>query len=419
MTASTGERAPQAQREPSEIFDDLFGGVVMDPFPLYDELREIGDGIHFSELLQSYVVTRHADARRIGSDHRTFSSDIFAITPAGIHDPNDPEHLRFATIASRLFMLTDPPVHTRIRSTFRAAFTPDAVKRWEPTIAQATKELLDDYQVGQEVDIMPRFAADVPVAVVAAVLGVPREAWSKFREWSFGYASTFDPLVQGERRDAAIRTSLELFDYLAELIDARRAEPQEDLITTLVEAETIDGDRMETAEMLAQVALLLVAGNETTTNLIGNGLTLLFDNPEARAALAADSSLIPRAVEEMLRIDPPLHITMRRVTQEVTIGDHTIPEGAVVAPCIVSANRDPRVFEDPNAFDIHRDSSKHLAFYHGIHFCVGAPLARMEGLVVFEEILKRFPDIRPGSEPAIRRTLNAVSRGWETRPVQL
>lgn len=402
------------------VFADLFGGVVQDPFPLYDELRETGDGVHFSPLLQAHFVTRYADVRRIATDHGTFSSDLFTVTPAGLHDPADTEHQRFVEIASRLFMFADPPVHTRIRSTFRTAFTPDSVERWRAAVVDATTTLLDEFEPGREVDVMPRLAADVPVAVIASILGVPRDAWGNFRTWSFAYASTFDPMVQGERRDEAIRTSLVLFDFLADLAEQRRAHPTDDLISTIVHTRTDDGDVLGEVELIAQIALLLVAGNETTTNLIGNGITLLLGNPAARAEITADPALLPKAVEEMLRIDPPLHLTFRLLTKDATVGGRHLTAGSLVAPCIAAANRDPRAFPEPTRFDIHRpENSKHLAFLHGIHFCVGAALARLEGQVVFEELLRRYPDFSAGAEPAVRRTLNSVSRGWEKRPVLL
>ena len=401
------------------LVESLFVGQVADPYPVYAELRETGDGIHWSDVLQAYVVTRYADVRRIGGDAATFSSDVFYDSAPSLHNPQDPEHLRFLDAASRLFMFADPPVHTRIRSTFRHVFTVRAVQDWRPLVERVTTELIDRYPRGEEFDIMPGFAADVPVAVIAAILGVPDEMRPRFREWSYAYASTFDPVVQGERRDRAIATSLELFDYLGDLVAARRAEPRDDLISTLVQTETITGETLTDVELLAQLALLLVAGNETTTTLIGGGLTLLFDHPEVRRRIEADMSLLPAAIEEMLRIDPPLHLVIRKTTTDVEIGDRTVPAGTLLFPSPAAANRDPRRFAEPDSFLVSREDNKHLGFYHGVHFCVGAPLARLEGQVVFESILRSFPDARPGATPAVRRSTNSVARGWETRPVIL
>jgi cytochrome P450 len=187
----------------------------------------------------------------------------------------------------------------------------------------------------------------------------------------------------------------------------------------MITSDTFDGEKLHKQDLIAQVALLLVAGNETTTNLIGNGVTLLFDFPDAKQALSADPGLLPIAIEEMLRCDPPLHMAARRATTEVLLGEHVIAPETLLLVCLPAANRDPRAFEDASRFDIRRSDNKHLAFYHGIHYCVGAPLARLEGGIILDKLLKRFPAIREGSTPAVRRTLNIVSRGWETRPVTL
>ena len=404
---------------PASGVDTLFGGQVEDPYPVYADLRESGDGIHWSGLLGGYLMTRYEDVRRVGADATTFSSDLFFDSPPSIHDPDDPEHRRFIDAAARLFMFADPPAHTRIRSTFRHAFTPQAVRGWRPMMERVTAELIGRYPRDEEFDIMPGFAADVPVAVIAAILGVPDDMRSRFREWSYGYASTFDPMVQGPPRSQAITTALELFDYLGGLVAARRADPRDDLISALVRTETVDGDRLDDIELLAQLALLLVAGNETTTGLIGSGLTLLFDHPETMHRLRADPSGLPAAVEEMLRIDPPLHLVLRRTTVDVRVGDRDLPAGTLLYPSPAAANRDPRRFDAPDEFRVDRTDNKHLAFYHGVHFCVGAQLARAEAHVVFDHVLRTFPDIRPGAARPVRRTTNSVARTFESRTVML
>ncbi|MGV0642524.1 cytochrome P450 [Mycolicibacterium sp. XJ2546] len=413
-------RTTEGTTEADQLLEVLFGGVEQDPFPYYDALRELGDGIHPMDMMQGVLVTRYDHIRQIGSDPKAFSSDVFALTGPGIHDPTNPEHRRFIGTARRLFMFADPPWHTQVRSTFRHAFTPDAVRRWHPIVEEITSEALACLQPGQEIDLMSGLATEIPVAVIARILGVPRDTWPYFREWSFAYASTFDPMVQGERRDRAIRTSLVLFDYLGELIDQRRAQPSDDLISHMLSTETFQGDLLENSDLIAQVALLLVAGNETTTNLVGNGVTLLMNHPDAMRAVLDDPSLIPAVVEEILRFDPPLHLAARKVTTDAVLGEHVLQPGTLVLTCLPAANRDPRVFDAASAFDIHRaDHKQHLAFFHGIHYCVGAPLARLEGKVILDRLLRAFPDLREGSQPPVRRTLNVASRGWESRPVIL
>lgn len=419
MSSGLTSAAHSVDPRAAELITQLFAGAP-DPYPIYAELQELGDGIHWSEIFQGYLVTRYVDVKKVASDPKLFSSDTFGISAAGWHDPENPEHVRYVEAASRLFMFADPPVHTRIRSTFRHAFTPAAITAWKPIVERVTEQLISKYPRGEEFDIMPGFAADVPVAVIAAILGVPEEMWPRFRSWSYAYASTFDPMIQGAARETAIVTTLELFDYLAGLIKERQAEPREDLISHLVTTDTIDGDVLGDVELLAQLALLLVAGNETTTTLIGTGLTLLFDNPDIFARVQADPAReLPQAIEEMLRLDAPLHWTMRLTTAEVELGERTIPQGSMVWVGIAAANLDGRQFENPTEFLLPRPDNKHLSFLHGIHFCVGAPLARLEAHVVFDYILRTFPDIRAGETPPRRRTTNSIIRGWETRPVVL
>jgi cytochrome P450 len=415
----TSELAPTGHRPPEAAIADLLLGGLQDPYPVYAELRETGDGVHWCDVLQGYLVCRYDDVRYLGSDPRKFSSDIFYDSSPSWHDPSNSEHLRFLDSASRLFMFSDPPVHTRIRSSFRHVFTPRAIAAWEPKIRAVTAELIGQYPRGEEFDIMPGFAADVPVAIIAAILGVPPEVRAEFRRWSYAFASTFDPAIVGENRHDAITTSLELFDYIASLIAERTNHPQDDLISELIGTETINGDRLEAAELVAQIALLLVAGNETTTTLIGTGITELLHNPETLDAVRQDRAKLPAAIEEILRIEPPLHMVIRKVVEETTVGSTVLPAGTLAVALIGAANRDPRRFDDPDRLRIDRPDNKHLAFYHGIHFCVGAPLARLEGQVIFDHILDNYPALRLGDTPARRRTTNVVTRGWETRPVVL
>lgn len=410
---------PIVSTDPDEIIDAIVMGGVQDPFPLYEQLRELGNGLHRSSTLGGWIATRAADLRASASDHETYSNDMAAATGAGAHDPDDPRQRRFAEIQSKFLFFLDPPEHTAVRSVFRSAFTPQAVAAWRPAVEAITDELLADFTPGDEVDFMERLAATVPVSVIATILGIPKEDHPLFRSWSDALTLATDPAVQGEARNRAIESSMELFDYLAEVAEDRRANPRDDLASTVVNTPTRDGEPLDRTMALAQTAVLLGAGNETTTNLLGNGITILLDRPELLRRLIEDPGAIPAAVEEFLRFDPPFHLDFRKASRDTELAGTEIAGGTPVYHLIAAANRDPRAFDDPSTVDIDRADNRHLAFSHGIHFCVGAPLARLEGRVVLEKLLQRFPGIAPGSEAPVRRVTNIVARGWEKRPVRL
>ncbi len=403
----------------SEALHELFIAPTHDPFPLYDELRELGDGVHYIDGMGAYIAFRYADVLQIARDPELFSNDYFLAAPPGMHDPDDAEHRRFVEVSATNLMFKDPPVHTALRRVVREAFTPQNVRRWVPLIEDAVDELLVRFEPGQEIDLVRDLAGEVPVAVISSILGVPVDDRSKFREWSFAFASTYDPAVQGADRDRCIRAGLELIDYLSEIAEQRRVTPTDDLTSMLVHARPDGEQTMGHAELLGQLTILLVAGNDTTTNLVANGTTILLEHPEAQARLAADATLIPSAIEEMLRYDPPLHLDGRLVKQDTVVGETEVPAGSLIFLALPAANRDPRVYAEPRRFDLTRERNHHLSFLHGIHFCVGAPLARLEGQILFEKLLGRFGELKGGSRPPVRRTSNVVARGWESRPVTL
>lgn len=403
----------------SEILNALIAGGVQDPFPLYEEIRELGTGVHWSELLNGWFLTRANDTRAMLSDTANYSNDMLEVTGTGAHNPDNPRQRRFAELQSNFLFFVDPPRHPVIRSVFRSAFTPKAMAAWRPAVELVTDRLLARFDAGDEVDFMEELASVVPVEVIATVLGVPEEDRMRFRDWSEALTRANNPAVQGPERDRAISTSMELVDYLADIAEQRKARPQDDLISTVVNTPTKDGSPLGSTEALAQLVVLLAAGNETTSNLMGNGTTILLDRPEVKRKLIEKPSLMNSAVEEMLRYDPPFHLDFRRAINDNEIAGTVISAGTPVYSFLAAANRDPRAFDNPLDFDIERQNNKHLAFSHGIHFCVGAPLARLEGEVFFTKLLRKFPDISRGAEEPVRRTLNILSRGWEKRPVRL
>jgi cytochrome P450 len=410
---------PDARATPRELITAITNGAVQDPFPLYERLRECDEGVHWADELGGWVCTRYDDVRRVHTDPAVFSSDYYSDLSDAVHGPAPGAHSRFMAISSQQFMLSDPPAHTEIRSILRSAFAPRSLERWRSVVEEVTDTLLDELQPGEDIDVMADFAPHVPVAVIAMMLGIPPEDTWRFQEWTDAFVDTFNPRATREQRDHDIRVALGMFDYLDALVERRRADPADDLITLIATAELRDGELLDVSRAIAQLALLLAAGNETTANLIGNGITILIDNPDVQRSLCERPTLLPAAVEEMLRLDPPFHLVIRKVTEETTLGGRRIRPGQLCWQLLSAANRDPRAFEDPNVFSFDRGPNPHLAFSHGIHFCLGAHLARMEGKIVFQKLLERYPHLTAGTGRPIRKTEAIISRGWLTRPVKL
>lgn len=403
----------------TQLLTQIVMGGVQDPFPLYDELRELDEGVHWCRELNAWFATRAADVRMMGSRPEAYSNDMAATSGANVHNVDDPIERRYGEIADKFLFFLDPPEHTTVRSVFRHAFTPKAIKAWRPTVERIADDLIADYESGDEVDFMGDLAAKIPIEVIATILGVPRSDFPLFAKWTDALSLSTDPAVQGEARSTAIRTAVELIDYLDAIAIDRRRNPRDDLISLIVNTEIEGGQPLDPTVALSQAVILLAAGNDTTTNLLGNGISILIDHPEVKEMLGSDFSLIPRTVEEMLRFDPPFHLDFRRATADHTLGGRDIAAETTIFHLLAAANRDPREFPDPQLFDIDRQNKRHLAFSHGIHFCVGAPLARMEAAVGFSRILSKFPGISAGSAEPRRKVTNIVARGWESRPVML
>jgi cytochrome P450 len=309
---------------------------------------------------------------------------------------------------------SDAPVHTRLRGIVSRAFTPRVVEGLGAHIEDVTASLLDAMPGGAAFDLVESFTQPLPVIVIAELLGVPPEDRPLFRKWSQHIAATTN-LFPTPDVIARVRGSMaELIDYLTRFIEDRRRQPREDLITALVQAES-EGSRLSRDELLAFCTVLLVAGHETTTHLIGNGLLALLEKPEQFRTLQAGPPAIPAAVEEMLRYDSPVQALIRVATRDVEVSGTTIEKGAVLLVLIGAANRDPARFPDPDAFDIQREDTVHLSFGLGPHFCLGAPLARLEARIAFEALLRHFSALRIDGKPVRGGTF--VLRGLRHLPL--
>jgi cytochrome P450 len=317
----------------------------------------------------------------------------------------------------RSMLLTDPPDHTRVRALVNKAFTPRHVARLRPHIQAICDELLALVERRGRMDVMADFATQLPAIVIAELLGVPAEDRIRFKEWSNDLISLLgnpDPAGAVERFERGLD---HLLSYLRDVIGQRRRAPRDDLISSMIAAQE-ERDALSDGELLATSNLLLVAGHETTTNLIGNGLLALLLHPAEMARLRDDLELVPSAVEEMLRYDSPVQATVRVTTETVELGGQTLPPGALVVAMIGAANRDPAVFPDPDRFDVARTDNRHLSFGFGPHFCLGAPLARLEGQVIFRALLARYPRLRLDREDVPHRP-NFALRGLLELPVSL
>ena len=361
------------------------------PYDTYDRLRE-KDPVHRMRMLDAWVLTRYEDVDMALRDHRRFLKD---------DESSD---------GYRSMLYSNPPDHTRLRSLVSKAFTPRSVAELQPRIQRMVEELLDDLEGRDKFDLIEGFAFPLPVTVIAEMLGVPPQDMDRFKDWSNDISLTIEPSLTDEQIRRVQKASEELFEYFEGIMEQRRREPQDDMITALMNAEE-EGDRLTHEELLATLMLLLVAGNETTRNLIGNGMLALLRNPGQLQKLRDNPEMLDTAINELLRYDSPVQLDGRIVREEVEIDGNLIRPGQRLICAIGAANRDPAVFANPNVLDIGRAEKSHIAFGRGIHHCLGAPLAMLEGRVAFSALLDRFPSMNLIAEPEFREQV--VLRGVE------
>jgi cytochrome P450 len=314
------------------------------------------------------------------SDHATFSSDESRYAP--------PEYRDTSPITSSILRM-DPPRHRQLRSLVSQAFTPRMVAQLEPRIREIVTGLLDQVEANDKMDVIDDLASPLPVTVIAELLGIPTELREDFKRWSDALVSGDEETTQ-EENQAFMQEIQGMFGYFSQVLAERRAHPQDDLVSALQVAE-VDGEHLSDQELLGFCGLLLVAGNETTTNLLGNLILCLDENPGVVEQLRANRALVPAAVEEAVRYYSPVKTMMRYTTTETTIGDKHITAGQAILPWFSSANRDEAEFPEADRFNVERESNRHLGFGRGIHFCLGAPLARLEVKSALNIMLDRLP----------------------------
>ena len=392
------------------------GSFDDDPYPVYDMLRAAAP-VYRSEAVGAWLLTRYDDVSSTLRDPARFSSSGRFNAVLGGLDAEDrasvrplEDHFSIGLLAS------DPPDHTRLRGLINRAFTPRVVEALRPRIETLVEGMIDALLANPEPDLLRDLAYPLPATVIAELLGAPAEDRDAFKVWSDGILA-----FQGTGRASPglLRRSqadlLEMRAYLTRLLDERRRTPADDLLSRMVAAEA-EGDKLTEGELLTTCVTLLTAGHETTTNLIANGLLTLLRHPGQLALLRGSPELMPSAVEEMLRFESPLQRNPRRMTADVELRGETLQAGDFVFQVLGAANRDPQQFPDPHRFDITRKPNRHLAFAMGIHFCLGAPLARLEASIAIGSVLRRLPALRLASD-AVEWHRHGLLRSLKALPV--
>lgn len=397
-------------------YDPFSSEVQKDPYPYYAELRESAP-VYYVKAADAWAVSRFADVLQIVKAPEIFSSHALQDFLGGgiLKNRTDDEARRFGSLMqSRALISADPPDHTRLRHLVNRGFTPQRVQELEPRIREITRQCLDAVASRGELDLMADFAVPIPVTVIAELLGVPADRFADFKRWS-------DAVVQGVSLGRARAPTPELLAemaefvvFLSELVESRKTNPKDDLISVLVQKE--EGGALTFEELMLFAIVLLVAGNETTTNLLGNAVNLLLDRPSDLAQVIQDPSLVPGLVEEALRFVSPIQMLPRLAVRDTTIAGQRIEMGQTVLVLFASANRDSRQFSRGDEFDLHRTPKDHVAFGFGIHYCLGAALARLEGRVALEELFSRLPNLCRG-QGRVDYLESGILRGPKTLPV--
>jgi|SRR5580693_1873967 cytochrome P450 len=402
------------------LFDLNDPAVIADPYPYYARLRDEAPVYH-SEDPDLWVLSRHQDVAAAVRDAKRFSSDLG--TGSSFNDNPFNPAIKFPpwlagvlgrVLPIRTLLTSDPPEHTQLRRKVSRAFTPRRIAAWEPRIRDIAEQLVNDIAAKashEPIDLVNDLAVALPTIVIAEMMGIPTDRQDDFKRWS---DNLIDGLLTGGSRTKMLTSAAAISWFFARTVRLRRRDPGDDLVSLLIAGEC-DADALSVVELIKFCVLLLVAGNETTTNLIANAMLALLDRPDLWQQIVADSALAEAAVEETLRFDGPGQGLLRITAADITIGGATIPAGARVLPLIASANRDPRHWDDPDEFRLDRKTNDHIAFGSGIHFCIGNALARIEGSAAIEMLARRLPHLVRAGVPT--RIASPVLRGLRSLPV--
>ncbi len=414
LGASSGPSARTADLAPSSPveFNPLLPEFIANPYPFYRRLQT-EDPVHRSTLLpDSWILTRYADAAMVLRDPRFGRQDAARFFQERFGDGP------VVDVYTKWMLFRDPPDHTRLRTLVSKAFTPRAIENLRPRIQVLVDQLLDTVQGGGKMDIMDimdTIAYPLPVLVICEMLGVPAKDRDIFQAWSGDVARTLDPIQTPETVERGHAVVARMCDYFRELIAELRHAPKDNLLSAMIVAEE-QGDRLTEEELLANCILLFSAGHETTVNLIGNGMLALLRHPDERKKLEERPELIESAVEEFLRYEGPVQLTGRGTSQDVEIGGKRIKAGERMFTIVAAANRDPAQFPNPDRLDITRHENRHLAFGYGIHFCLGAALARLEAQSAIGTMLRRMPRLALQTDTVQWRPAFTL-RGLQALPV--
>jgi pimeloyl-[acyl-carrier protein] synthase len=389
--------------------------VRANPYPLYHELRS-DDPVHWDESMGFWAVTRYSDIVSILHDTR-FSKAHGLESALQRFPAEQQEHARpVYRVFAQMMLYADPPHHTRLRGLVNKAFTPRVVERMRPHVEQIVSQLLDEALARGRMDLIRAFAYPLPATVIMEMLDLPLAERDQFKHWSDDFMSLIGLVRHDPAQVAQARRSVsEVTDYLCDLFEQRRLHPSDDLLCALVNAGE-SNDSLDRSELVANTVLLLAAGHETTTNLIGNGMLALLRHPAQLQLLRDNPALIGTAVEELLRYDNPVQIVWRMPLEDVELDGRHIARGQIVNLLIGAANRDPAQFPDPDRLDLTGRENRHLGFGRGIHFCMGSPLARLEGQLAIGALLRRLPGLRLESEQLTWHE-NPTFRGLHSLPV--